>query len=264
MSKQDEADRTIFVGNLDSGAREEILFELFLQAGPLTKVHIAKDKDGRQKTYGFVCFKHTESVPYAITLLNGIRLYGRPLNLQYRSGSSHTAEPSMAPPAVDSTLCRTAQDNCRSTQFQDGPSSSLFLTPPYSMNNSFSNPDPYYWQAIMNTYALQQYHINSQMAQQQQQQQYYQAMAQQAGPPAQLPHFGLTPDFMARTSQPAWDRRQQQRDPDHGNCCGGGGGGQRERESDSDSDHIGREKLRTSSKHREHQYKKHKSKKKKY
>ncbi|XP_062905840.1 splicing regulator RBM11-like isoform X3 [Mobula hypostoma] len=167
MSKQEEADRTIFVGNLDSGTREEILYELFLQAGPLTKVHIAKDKDGRQKTYGFVCFKHTESVPYAITLLNGIRLYGRPLNLQYRSGSSHTADASVPYPGADSTLCRTPQDNCRenavqaenkvqghnewivrSPQFPDGPSSSLFLTPPYSMSNSFNNPDPYYWQAM--------------------------------------------------------------------------------------------------------------------
>uniref|UniRef100_A0A4W3K2S3 RRM domain-containing protein n=1 Tax=Callorhinchus milii TaxID=7868 RepID=A0A4W3K2S3_CALMI len=60
----------------------------FPLAGPLTKVTIPKDKDGRQKSYGFVCFKHTESVPYAISLLNGIRLYGRPLNLQYRSGRS--------------------------------------------------------------------------------------------------------------------------------------------------------------------------------
>ncbi|GCB60035.1 hypothetical protein scyTo_0014099 [Scyliorhinus torazame] len=80
-------------------------------AGPLTKVHIAKDKDGRQKTYGFVCFKHTESVPYAITLLNGIRLYGRPLNLQYRSGSSHTVDLSTAFPGADNTEYRAPQDS---------------------------------------------------------------------------------------------------------------------------------------------------------
>ncbi|XP_067849524.1 splicing regulator RBM11-like [Heptranchias perlo] len=261
MNKREEADRTIFVGNLDSGAREEILFELFLQAGPLTKVHIAKDKDGRQKTYGFICFKHTESVPYAITLLNGIRLYGRPLNLQYRSGSSHTADPSTSHPGVDNSQCRAPEDNCRSTQFQDGPSSSLFLTPPYSTSNSFSNPDPYYWQAIMNTYALQQYHINSQMVQQQQQQQqYYQAMAQQMGPPAQMSHFSPMQDFMARPPQPPWDNLQQRGpDQDHGNCDDDSG-----QEGESISDNRTREKLRTASKHREHQYKKHKSKKKKY
>ncbi|XP_062428962.1 splicing regulator RBM11 isoform X2 [Rhea pennata] len=87
-----EADRTLFVGNLESRVREEILYELFLQAGPLTKVTICKDKEGKPKSFGFVCFKHTESVPYAIALLNGIRLYGRPIKVQYRLGSSHSSE----------------------------------------------------------------------------------------------------------------------------------------------------------------------------
>ncbi|RXM95510.1 Splicing regulator RBM11 [Acipenser ruthenus] len=70
---------------------------MFLEAGPLTRVTIAKDKDGKQKSYGFVCYKHREAVPYAIALLNGIRLYGRPIlngirlygrpiKLQYRFG----------------------------------------------------------------------------------------------------------------------------------------------------------------------------------
>uniref|UniRef100_A0A6I8P6M0 ABC-type glutathione-S-conjugate transporter n=2 Tax=Ornithorhynchus anatinus TaxID=9258 RepID=A0A6I8P6M0_ORNAN len=64
----------------------------FLQAGPLIKVTICKDKEGKPKSFGFVCFKHTESVSYAIALLNGIRLYGRPINVQYRFGSSHSSE----------------------------------------------------------------------------------------------------------------------------------------------------------------------------
>ncbi|XP_037233759.1 multidrug resistance-associated protein 1-like isoform X2 [Falco rusticolus] len=88
----EEADRTLFVGNLESRVREEILYELFLQAGPLTKVTICKDKEGKPKSFGFVCFKHKESVPYAIALLNGIRLYGRPIKVQYRFGSSHSSE----------------------------------------------------------------------------------------------------------------------------------------------------------------------------
>ncbi|XP_009475431.1 PREDICTED: splicing regulator RBM11 [Nipponia nippon] len=64
----------------------------FLLAGPLTKVTICKDKEGKPKSFGFVCFKHKESVPYAIALLNGIRLYGRPIKVQYRFGSSHSSE----------------------------------------------------------------------------------------------------------------------------------------------------------------------------
>ncbi|XP_037380524.1 splicing regulator RBM11-like isoform X1 [Talpa occidentalis] len=90
---QEEADRTVFVGNLEPRVREEILYELFLQAGPLTKVTICKDREGKPKSFGFVCFKHPESVSYAIALLNGIRLYGRPINVQYRFGSSRSSEP---------------------------------------------------------------------------------------------------------------------------------------------------------------------------
>nr|XP_004654420.1 splicing regulator RBM11 isoform X5 [Jaculus jaculus] len=90
---QEEADRTVFVGNLEARVREEILYELFLQAGPLTKVTICRDRDGKPKSFGFVCFKHPESVSYAIALLNGIRLYGRPINVQYRFGSSRSSEP---------------------------------------------------------------------------------------------------------------------------------------------------------------------------
>uniref|UniRef100_A0A670Y2A6 Splicing regulator RBM11 n=1 Tax=Pseudonaja textilis TaxID=8673 RepID=A0A670Y2A6_PSETE len=84
QNRAGEPDRTLFVGNLDSRVKEEILYELFLQAGPVSKVTICKDKDGNPKSFGFVCFKHTESVPYAMALLNGIRLYGRPIKVQYR------------------------------------------------------------------------------------------------------------------------------------------------------------------------------------
>ncbi|KAG5215686.1 hypothetical protein JEQ12_001262 [Ovis aries] len=93
LPAQEEANRTVFVGNLEARVREEILYELFLQAGPLTKVTICKDREGKPKSFGFVCFKHPESVSYAIALLNGIRLYGRPINVQYRFGSSRSCEP---------------------------------------------------------------------------------------------------------------------------------------------------------------------------
>uniref|UniRef100_A0A4W5RFY7 RNA binding motif protein 11 n=1 Tax=Hucho hucho TaxID=62062 RepID=A0A4W5RFY7_9TELE len=81
-----KADKTVFVANLGSSANEEILFELFLQAGPLKKVTIARDREGRQRSYGFVYYKHAEAVPYAIALLNGTWLFGRQIRLQYGTG----------------------------------------------------------------------------------------------------------------------------------------------------------------------------------
>ncbi|NXX19060.1 RBM7 protein, partial [Podargus strigoides] len=89
-----EADRTLFVGNLDPRVTEELIFELFHQAGPVIKVKIPKDKDGRPKQFAFVNFKHEESVPYGLSLLNGIKLYGRPIKIQFRSGSSHASQDS--------------------------------------------------------------------------------------------------------------------------------------------------------------------------
>ncbi|XP_071625068.1 RNA-binding protein 7 isoform X2 [Heliangelus exortis] len=87
-----EADRTLFVGNLDPKVTEELIFELFHQAGPVIKVKIPRDRDGRPKQFAFVNFKHEESVPYGLSLLNGIKLYGRPIKIQFRSGSSHASQ----------------------------------------------------------------------------------------------------------------------------------------------------------------------------
>lgn len=58
-----------------------------LQAGPVIKVKIPKDKDGKLKQFAFVNFKHEVSVPYAMNLLNGIKLFGRPIKIQFRSGN---------------------------------------------------------------------------------------------------------------------------------------------------------------------------------
>lgn len=89
MEDQKESDKTVYVGNLCSSVKEEILFELFLQAGPLKRVTIPKDHEGRQRSYGFVFYKHAEAVPYAIALLNGTWLNGLPIKLHYCSGSSY-------------------------------------------------------------------------------------------------------------------------------------------------------------------------------
>ncbi|KAM9451246.1 RNA binding motif protein 11 [Clarias gariepinus] len=84
--------RTVFVFNLSSSVREEILYELFLQAGPVQKVVIPKDRDGNQKSYGFVHYKHAEAVPYAMALLDGIWLYGCPITLRPHYAQTLTAQ----------------------------------------------------------------------------------------------------------------------------------------------------------------------------
>lgn len=78
-------ERTVWCGNLSDEVTEELLFELFLQVGPLERVKIPTDKEGRQLNYGFVTFKHEVSLDYAMQLLNGTTLFDRNLNIKYRN-----------------------------------------------------------------------------------------------------------------------------------------------------------------------------------
>ncbi|XP_076053386.1 uncharacterized protein LOC143032458 [Oratosquilla oratoria] len=98
----DEESRTVWVGNLHEKVNEELLYELFLQAGPLQHVKHPKDKStGKPKSFAFICFREESSVAYAIELLNGIALYQRNIRVQNRnqqirnSGSVgiHTLDP---------------------------------------------------------------------------------------------------------------------------------------------------------------------------
>ncbi|KAF2896330.1 hypothetical protein ILUMI_09837 [Ignelater luminosus] len=82
-----EDQRTVWCGNLSDKVTEDIIYELFLQAAPLEKVRIPKDKDGKQSSYGFITFKHFISVQYAIDLLNGTSLYDRRLNIKPRANN---------------------------------------------------------------------------------------------------------------------------------------------------------------------------------
>lgn len=61
---------------------------LFTQAGPLEKVRIARDRDGRQRNFAFITYRHEVSVPYAINLFRGTALFHRTLSLQSRGRTS--------------------------------------------------------------------------------------------------------------------------------------------------------------------------------
>ncbi|XP_056011972.1 RNA-binding protein 7-like [Ostrea edulis] len=97
----DSRDRTLWVGNLSEKITEEILYELFLQAGPLEKVTIPV-KDGRRQRFAFVTFKHECSVPYTMQLFDGLRVWGNTLRLQHRTGSSSSIPQSSPQESVPS------------------------------------------------------------------------------------------------------------------------------------------------------------------
>lgn len=97
-------DNTLWVGGLAEEVTEDLLFELFLQAGPLEKVFRPKEKDGTPKRFAFVEFVHPESVPYAIQVMEGIRLYGQNLRLKARTGSQHDANVHSSSPGQNMNL----------------------------------------------------------------------------------------------------------------------------------------------------------------
>ncbi|XP_075249366.1 uncharacterized protein LOC142342069 [Convolutriloba macropyga] len=86
----DQVDRTLYVGNLVEHVTEEILFELFLQAGPLVNVVVKRPKNSNNK-FAFIIYKHSQSVPYAIELFRDTRLYGRTLSIRARMESKHAS-----------------------------------------------------------------------------------------------------------------------------------------------------------------------------
>lgn len=61
-----------------------VVYCFISQAGPLEQVKIARDRDGRQKNFAFITYRHPVSVPYAIFIFKGTALFHKTLNLQCR------------------------------------------------------------------------------------------------------------------------------------------------------------------------------------
>lgn len=79
-------DATIYVGGLDEKVSETILWELFVQAGPVVNVHMPKDRiTQNHQGYGFIEFMSEEDADYAIKIMNMIKLYGKPIRVNKAS-----------------------------------------------------------------------------------------------------------------------------------------------------------------------------------
>ncbi|CAH9119185.1 unnamed protein product [Cuscuta epithymum] len=85
-SAERNQDATAYVGNLDPQVSEELLWELFVQAGPVVNVYVPKDRvTNAHQGYGFAEFRSEEDADYAIKVLNMIKLYGKPIRVNKAS-----------------------------------------------------------------------------------------------------------------------------------------------------------------------------------
>ncbi|PKA53979.1 Polyadenylate-binding protein 2 [Apostasia shenzhenica] len=81
-SAERNQEATTYVGNLDPQVSEELLWELFVQAGPVVNVYVPKDRvTNLHQGYGFIEFRSEEDADYAIKILNMIKLYGKPIRV---------------------------------------------------------------------------------------------------------------------------------------------------------------------------------------
>ncbi|KAL0480798.1 splicing factor 3B subunit 4 [Acrasis kona] len=77
---------TCYVGNIDQQVNDEILWELFLQIGPIANVYIPKDRiTNTHSGYGFIEFKSEQDADYAIKVMNMVKLFGKPIKVNKAS-----------------------------------------------------------------------------------------------------------------------------------------------------------------------------------
>ncbi|KAH9284196.1 RNA-binding protein 7 [Echinococcus granulosus] len=119
-----EVDRTLYVSNIPPKATEILVYELFLQAGPVENVSL---KDG----YGFVTYEDEESVLYACSLFEGIRLYNYELKIKPRQGSKYENYPIKSYPPYTCLLSYSTNSPDESREFSHRPE---YRYPNYNMD----------------------------------------------------------------------------------------------------------------------------------
>eukprot|EP00911_Craspedida_sp_UC1_P002679 UC1_evm1s1968 len=77
---------TCYVGGLDERVTPGLLWELFLQVGPVVSVRVPKDRiTGVYQNYGFVEFLSEDDAEYACKVMQMLTLYGKPIRVNKSS-----------------------------------------------------------------------------------------------------------------------------------------------------------------------------------
>lgn len=83
----------MYVGNLDERVNEAILWELFVQAGPVVHVHIPRDRISQlHQGYGFVELRSEEDADYSTKIMNNVKLYGKPIKVKKATDDKRSAD----------------------------------------------------------------------------------------------------------------------------------------------------------------------------
>ncbi|WRT66594.1 uncharacterized protein IL334_003553 [Kwoniella shivajii] len=90
MQNKAEQDRnqeaTVYLGNLDDKCTDALIWELMLQAGPVSNVFLPKDRISMShQGFGFCEFLTEADAEYAVKIMNQIKLYGKPIRVNKAS-----------------------------------------------------------------------------------------------------------------------------------------------------------------------------------
>lgn len=90
MSREQDKEATVYVGNLDERVGDSLIWELMLQAGRIVNVHLPKDRVTQaHQGYGFVEFINEEDADYAARIMNQVRLYGKAIRVNKASADKN-------------------------------------------------------------------------------------------------------------------------------------------------------------------------------
>ncbi|WWC89085.1 uncharacterized protein L201_004003 [Kwoniella dendrophila CBS 6074] len=90
MQNKAEQDRnqeaTVYLGNLDEKCSDAMIWELMLQAGPVSNVFLPKDRISMShQGFGFCEFLTEADAEYAVKIMNQIKLFGKPIRVNKAS-----------------------------------------------------------------------------------------------------------------------------------------------------------------------------------
>jgi len=69
----------LYVKNLDDSVTDDILRDEFSSMGTITSARVMKEKDGRSRAFGFVCFSTPEEATRAVNEMNGKLIANKPI-----------------------------------------------------------------------------------------------------------------------------------------------------------------------------------------
>jgi len=77
---------SVWIGGLEPQVTEEILWELFVQCGPVVALNMPRDKiTNLHQGFAFCEYNSPEDADYAIRIMNMVRLYGKPIRVNKAS-----------------------------------------------------------------------------------------------------------------------------------------------------------------------------------